>query len=254
MKQRVTSAVIIGILTIACCYFGSWLFKIALAFIGISATYEAIKIRKDKFNYLLFIIMLLSVIGIWVVNKHLISIILFEIVVLLTISVFDEKENLLDISYVLLMSIVVGFALHYLDYVETYSKWMMGYVFIICYLTDIFALFTGMKFGKHKLNERISPKKTIEGAIGGWLFGFMFSLLWASFFNFFGFKPYIIVISSLTLPIVSQIGDLVFSMIKRYFGVKDYSHLIPGHGGILDRFDSLIFSIIFLGALLSLLV
>ena len=54
MKQRVTSAVIIAILTIACCYFGSWLFKIALAFIGISATYEAIKIRKDKFNYLLF--------------------------------------------------------------------------------------------------------------------------------------------------------------------------------------------------------
>lgn len=254
MKTRVISGVVIGLITIVCVYYGSWLFQLVLAFIGLSAAYEAINIRKDKFNYPLFAIMILSVLFIWKFNTYSISVILFETILLLSISVFDEKESLLDVSYVLLMSVVVGFGIYYLDCVREISKWMLGYVLIISYLTDVFAFFTGIKFGKHKLNERISPKKTVEGAMGGWIFGCMFSIIWAAIFNFFSLKPSIIIIFSFCLPIISQIGDLVFSMIKRFFGVKDFSNLIPGHGGILDRFDSLLFSIIFLGALLSLLV
>lgn len=253
MKQRVLSGIVVALITIIALYFNSWIFKLFLSFIMICATYESIKAKNIKFNYPLAAIMLLSVIGIWLLNKYAVSIVIFEMIILLTISVFNEKETLFDVSYVLLMSIIVGFGIYYLDYVENISKWMLGYVFIVSYITDVFALFTGMKFGKHKLNERISPKKTIEGAIGGWIFGSIFSLIWAVLFKFFYIEPYILVIVSFTLPIISQIGDLVFSMIKRFFGIKDFSKMIPGHGGILDRLDSLIFSIIFLGALLSLL-
>ena len=110
-------------------------------------------------------------------------------------------------------------------------------VFIIAFMTDIFAYFSGYLFGKHKLIPKVSPKKTIEGSIGGIMgstiacivFGYLFNINLAVvvFLGFFG-------------SIVAQIGDLFASSIKRYVGIKDYGKLIPGHGGILDRFDSVI--------------
>ena len=176
-------------------------------------------------------------------------VILVEPIVLTSIAVFDESTDFADAAVALLMSIILGFGTYYFIYFNAFSKWMFGYVIIISYLTDVFALFTGMKFGKHKLNERISPKKTIEGFIGGWLSGLLLSLLWAYIFKFFYMEIEAIVIASITLPIISQIGDLIFSMIKRYYGIKDYSNLIPGHGGLLDRLDSLLITTLFLGAI-----
>ena len=99
-----------------------------------------------------------------------------------------------------------------------------------------------MAFGKHKLNERISPKKTIEGSFCGWLTGAIittaFGLLVIKDVN----KAFIIA-CGLLLPIVGQMGDLAFSAIKRYFKIKDFGTIFPGHGGVLDRIDSLLFSV-----------
>jgi len=133
----------------------------------------------------------------------------------------------------------------------------------ICFGSDTFALFGGMLFGKHKLAPRVSPKKTVEGGIGGLVGGV------------FGMALFKLITDALRLPLdayteypagitwgcvlvlglagsaVSQIGDLSFSVIKREFGVKDYGKLLPGHGGILDRFDSVTFVVPFVWFILE---
>jgi phosphatidate cytidylyltransferase len=118
-------------------------------------------------------------------------------------------------------------------------------IFIGAWITDIFAYFIGVLFGKHKLIPEISPKKTVEGSIGGTLFcGGAFVLYGvlidrfveeASTMNLFVLFAY-----GLVVAVVSQVGDLCMSAIKRRYGVKDFGKLFPGHGGMLDRFDSII--------------
>lgn len=102
------------------------------------------------------------------------------------------------------------------------------------YGSDTGAYFAGVFFGKHKLIPRLSPKKTVEGSIGGVFLG---TLLAVSFAGYFGLLKTnsILIVACFVLTLTSQIGDLVFSAVKRHFGVKDYSNLLPGHGGILDR-------------------
>ena len=114
---------------------------------------------------------------------------------------------------------------------------------LIC---DAFALFGGMRFGKHKLAPRISPKKTVEGALSGEisavLFGagayFLLELLGCR-----GFSPAVCILTAVISSLMGQAGDLAESMVKRNLGLKDFSNLIPGHGGMFDRADSLLFAV-----------
>lgn len=251
MKQRVISGVYVAIVTIISAYFGGVILKSVLTFVALYGSYEFIKIRKEKFNYLLYVIMAVSVLLMMYLHDYSEIVFLLELIVLLTIGVFDENESFADVCTVFLMSILLGYALYFMMSIQAINKFMFGYVLILSMLTDTFAYFVGVKIGKHKLNTRVSPKKTIEGSLGGWLFGCLTSLLWAYLFKFFGYPAYVFVIASICLPVVSEIGDLVFSLIKRYYGVKDFSNLIPGHGGILDRLDSNLFCIILFGVLLS---
>lgn len=252
MKQRLQSSVIIAVITIASLYFGGTLLKAVLTFIGLYGSYEFIKIHKENFNYLLFAVMVSSILALLFLNQYHVVIMLFEIIVLMTIGVFDDSESFADVSAVFLLSMMIGYALYYTSYIQELNKWMMGYVVIISYMCDSFAYLIGIRFGKHKLNSKVSPKKTIEGSVGGWIFATIISFFWAMIFNFFGRSPIVFVVASLLLPLASEVGDLSFSLVKRHYGVKDFSNLIPGHGGILDRLDSNIFCIILFGALLTL--
>ncbi|MBQ0009052.1 MAG: phosphatidate cytidylyltransferase [Firmicutes bacterium] len=136
------------------------------------------------------------------------------------------------------------------------SMFLLLYVIIGTIMNDMGAYFVGLLFGKHKMNERISPKKTWEGFVGGVVFSLISSITFALIVAALG-KPilpifdlshlYFVIIISVLLPLVADIGDFVFSSVKRSFGVKDFSQLLPGHGGVLDRIDSLIFA----GALVS---
>lgn len=113
--------------------------------------------------------------------------------------------------------------------------------FICAWTTDTFAYFTGRLFGKHKLIEAVSPKKTVEGAVGGFvccagvtmLYGFIVGRCFGVMPNYLALG-----IGGATIGIVSQIGDLIMSAIKREYGAKDFGWMLPGHGGLLDRFDS----------------
>ncbi|MFA5297442.1 MAG: phosphatidate cytidylyltransferase [Lutibacter sp.] len=113
-------------------------------------------------------------------------------------------------------------------------------VFILIWTNDTFAFLIGKNFGKHKLLERISPNKTIEGFIGGMVFTFLVSLILAQQFTSLTLKQWLVIAG--IVSIFGVLGDLIESMFKRQAGVKDSSNLIPGHGGFLDRFDSVIFA------------
>jgi len=117
---------------------------------------------------------------------------------------------------------------------------MLWLIVITAFGTDIMAYFSGYLLGKHKLCPHISPKKTIEGSVGGVLGSVILSGLFGWFF-----LPDLLIhclVIGVLGGIVSQFGDLTASIFKRKMGIKDYGHLIPGHGGILDRFDSVLFT------------
>lgn len=125
-----------------------------------------------------------------------------------------------------------------------HAKFYLLLPFVSAFTSDAFALFAGMAFGKHKLAPVLSPKKTIEGSVGGFFGSVLCCILYGLVvnFGFHGAVNYaVLVLYGLVGSLVSQLGDLSFSYIKREFAIKDYGHLMPGHGGILDRFDSVIF-------------
>lgn len=123
-----------------------------------------------------------------------------------------------------------------------------GFVNIL-YLTfatfgcDTGAYFAGVFFGRHPLIPRISPKKTVEGSIGGIAFGMLLAGFFGTWIDI-GLPLFQVWLLALTLTITSQFGDLTFSALKRHYHLKDFSTLLPGHGGILDRIDSLIFNVV----------
>ena len=119
-------------------------------------------------------------------------------------------------------------------------------VFVIAWVCDTSAFAVGVLFGKHKLIPEISPKKTVEGAIGGIVFTLILSLLYGLGLDLvlkdISVNYLVLGLCSFLLSIVSQLGDLIASLIKREHGVKDYSRMLPGLGGVMDRFDSIIAS------------
>lgn len=124
------------------------------------------------------------------------------------------------------------------------GKYYLLLPMVVAFTSDAFALFAGMAFGKHKLAPELSPKKTLEGAVGGFLGAVACSLVYGAVMQF-GFQltvsyPLLTLYGALG-SVVSQLGDLSFSYIKRQYGLKDFGNILPGHGGVLDRFDSVIF-------------
>lgn len=146
---------------------------------------------------------------------------------------YDAMATVLGLVY------VVFFSYHIVLIDNTPFAIFTWLVVIAAFGSDIMAYFTGYLIGKHKLAPNLSPKKTIEGAVGGVVGAAIFSALFAFFFA----KPYLIHAAAIGVlgGAVSQAGDLTASAFKRKMGIKDYGHLIPGHGGIMDRFDSIIF-------------
>ena len=117
-----------------------------------------------------------------------------------------------------------------------------------CFVTDVAALLFGKALGKHKLCPKISPKKTVEGAVGGVICTVLVATIAAVLlekYEILRFDTTSLIIWSVLVSVVGQFGDLCMSVVKRVAGVKDFGNLLPGHGGILDRFDSHMFAVAF---------
>lgn len=165
-----------------------------------------------------------------------------------TVLIFSHGKYPLEAVFVASFSlfyIFIGFnAILFIHDCEPGGKYLYYICFLGAWITDIFAYFCGRAFGKHKLIPDVSPKKTVEGSIGGTVFCILVMVI-------FGFvveklvpeisaNLLIFAVAGILIAVVSQIGDLSMSVIKRKYGVKDYGFIFPGHGGVLDRFDSVI--------------
>ncbi len=142
------------------------------------------------------------------------------------------------------------------SYIKTDGIFLILFAFFCCWLSDTFAYFVGRKFGKRKLAPVISPKKTIEGAIGGIICTAVLNTVLFFVFRYnFALSEKIslvtVIISSVFLSVISIFGDLAASTIKRHHGIKDFGNLLPGHGGVMDRFDSSCFVFPALYAIIS---
>lgn len=172
--------------------------------------------------------------------------ILVYLLYLMGVSVFSkDKTSFSSISetFVILTYVAVSFtSLSMLRYIDKNGLFLVILVFIIAWLCDAFAFFVGSLIGRHKLIPEISPKKTVEGAVGGVILTAATCLLYGLLLDYFvkdiAVNYIVLLIYGLVLSVVAQLGDLIASLIKRERGVKDYGDLIPGHGGITDRFDS----------------
>ena len=121
--------------------------------------------------------------------------------------------------------------------------YIFALVFVAAWMCDVFAYFTGRFFGKHKLAPHLSPKKTVEGSIGGIIFAVLGCMLYGLIVDLatdLHARYLVLACLGLSLSVISQIGDLWASLIKREHGIKDYSQMLPGHGGVMDRFDSIL--------------
>jgi len=164
----------------------------------------------------------------------------------LIVSVFSGKKFGVEsaaLTGAMGVYVAVGFAAVVMLRDLSYGQYIYFLTFIIPWVTDTFAYFSGRLFGKHKLIPAVSPKKTVEGSIGGTLFAVILTVLYGFVIGQVSEAApnYIaLAVVALVVSLLSQCGDLVMSLVKRRFGIKDYGKLFPGHGGVLDRFDSVV--------------
>lgn len=157
---------------------------------------------------------------------------------LLFMLVFKMNLKIQDITSTMFGIVYIPFLLFYIyDLHDTPYIWL---VFLMAFGTDTFAYFIGSNFGKNKLCPKISPKKSVEGSIGGILGSLLITISYSLFMSLD--KIGLLIVLGVIVSIISQIGDLAASRIKREVGIKDYGSIMPGHGGVLDRFDSIIIS------------
>lgn len=257
-KVRILSGIVLVLLVTLCLYSGRVASLAVIGVLGILVVDEIITNFYDqaRFSIKYLVAQLIYVANFLFFNFYQISassfnfwismgIFLNAFLLIYLFLIFKKSETLLKLFKI--TSWGVGFftviPLLSLSYVIHQNKpgWrelLIG-LLLLNFLVDTFAFFSGKYFGKHKLWEAVSPKKTVEGAIGGVLASVIFtSLYWHYILN--SFNPFFIPVF-LIIACSSQVGDLVQSKFKRQFEIKDSSSLIPGHGGVYDRIDSLMF-------------
>lgn len=257
MVKRILSAAIALVVFVPILLYGQWAFTVLVFLMATIGLFELIRMKPKiekvpiffSFIMLWFLLLPVSTFNLATIEFTKQNILFFFIMLLLMYTVISKNKFTIESAgFILLAVLYVGVGFSQFIVIRSIGLEQVLFVLFTIWATDTGAYFTGYAIGKHKLWPSISPNKTIEGAIGGIVSAIFVGILFQKIAPFdLSFLK--VVLISLLISIFGQMGDLVASAFKRHFKVKDAGHIMPGHGGILDRMDSLIFVMIFLSAL-----
>jgi phosphatidate cytidylyltransferase len=261
LQRTITSVVILIIALLVVALSDYVIYPIAVMLLSVAAVYEILKVMKIHRHPALAIPAYICAAAFPVMayfvttatNLGFILIIAAAMFVymlyLMGVSIFSKGKlsfSSMCEAFVAVTYVVVSFtSLSLLRYLNpAVGVLQVVLVFLVAWVCDVFAYLVGSAIGKHKLIPEISPKKTVEGALGGVVFTALFCLLYGfavdKIFDKIDVNYVVLAACGIILPVVAQLGDLVASAIKREYGAKDYGRIFPGHGGVMDRFDSVL--------------
>ncbi|CAL2111930.1 Phosphatidate cytidylyltransferase [Tenacibaculum sp. 190130A14a] len=248
LLTRSVSALIYAAVFITAIFFSKESYLAIIGIFSLISLWEFSKIIQSK-NYISFIILaVLSTITVYVLDKEypaiLLAFSLFCLAILLYYLFslkkihYSNTQQKIFLKYIYI--VLPFFYLAKLPFINSeYTPSIILYIILLIWTNDSFAYLVGKNFGKHKLFEKVSPKKTIEGFLGGLLFAILAGFIIAKNSIIFSVADWIII--AIIVSIMGNLGDLVESKFKRQANVKDSGTIMPGHGGLLDRLDSLFF-------------
>ncbi len=256
-KERTISAVILVIAAFASILPGGIILAVVLygiSMVGFLELTRACGVRKDQKPNTLEIVGLAAITCYYLVTyfvqdaSYAVMVILLAMIAMMSVYVFGfpkyHADQVMDAYFALIYApVMLSFVLltRQLDD-GIYLVWM---IFISSWISDTFAYLAGVMLGRHKLAPVLSPKKSVEGSVGGIVGAALFGALFGAYLDStLGQEQYVMILAVVggVGSVISQVGDLAASAIKRNHEIKDYGNLIPGHGGIMDRFDSVIFT------------
>ena len=251
MKQRIITAVIAAAIFLPIVIFGGWPFIAMVYLIASVALYEALKMKQLN---LFSVPGILSLLLLWIflipsqysgflneIDYTKLELFFLGVLLFLTYTVITKNRfTFEDVAFSIMSTLYVGLGFYFFIETREASLIYVFYSLFIIWATDSGAYFIGRAIGKHKLWPEISPNKTTEGFFGGVASALVVALLF-SIFGDMDVSAIILLAATAFLSVFGQIGDLVESALKRHYNVKDSGNILPGHGGMLDRFDSLLF-------------
>lgn len=251
MQQRIITGIVLLLLLGPTIFFGGWIFNLIIALlclIGVTEILRMASISRTTFPSIVTYLAVLSIIfydqlALYIpdnLSEAILPLVAIMVLLLSTVLVSDYEFTKAGIS--VLAMFYLGLGGYAAVTIRAANLALFLYLLIIVISTDIGAYFIGSKFGKHKLAPVLSPNKTIEGSIGGIVFALILTAIYLNFYSF-TYSYGIMLGLSIILSITGQYGDLVASRLKRHFQVKDAGNIFPGHGGVLDRFDSVLFTL-----------
>ncbi len=252
-RTRALSAIVLVVVLGTALFFGSYYLWALMLFASLVGFYEFVRAMREPSDRLnmkpdileglgyagVVMVYLVLLIGqpIWAFYVLVILLIALMIAYVLQFPRYTTSKMMQVFFGVIYVGVMLSFV--YLTRMADQGLKLVWLIFIASWICDTCAYLTGMLIGKHKLTPKLSPKKSVEGAIGGVIGSALVGLLYGVIINL-GDAAFISAVISGIGAVISQFGDLTASAIKRNHDIKDYGKLIPGHGGILDRFDSVI--------------
>lgn len=251
MRQRVITSIVLFVVLTPTIIYGGWPFNIVMGTIALLASIELIHMAKISRKLLPSIVTYIGTISIvffdyiavYIPDTWSVGFIpIFSLMFLLICTVMVRGYNFTKAGVSALTMFYVGLGGYAAITIRSGDLALFIFILLVVMSTDIGAYFVGSLIGKNKLAPLLSPNKTIEGSVGGVVVALIVAAGYLYFFDFHYTDGIMLLIAAI-LSITGQFGDLLESSLKRHFAVKDSGNILPGHGGILDRFDSALFTL-----------